>query len=71
SYNRRFEVGAGWAAYSSLQFAFGAVLFKNLSLRYRYTHQLGNEYRQLGGSHFIVLGFGWGNRQAVIEENSL
>jgi type IX secretion system PorP/SprF family membrane protein len=71
SYNRRFEVGAGWAAYSSLQFSFGAVLLKNLSLRYRYMHQVGDEYRQLGGSHFIVLGFGWGKRRQAIEEHNL
>ncbi|MDR2449612.1 MAG: PorP/SprF family type IX secretion system membrane protein [Prevotellaceae bacterium] len=63
SYERRFEVGAGWSAHAQLQFTFGAIVLKNLSLRYRYAHQLGNDYHQMGGSHFIVLSFGWGERR--------
>jgi type IX secretion system PorP/SprF family membrane protein len=63
SYDRRFEVGAGYAVNSCLQFSAGATIIKNLSLRYQFSLNLGDDYHKAGSSHFIVLRFNWGTRK--------
>jgi type IX secretion system PorP/SprF family membrane protein len=67
AYNRRFELGAGWASPSQLQLMLGATLMKNLSLRYRFAQNLRSGYHA-GTSHFIVLQFAWGGRAPVRDE---
>jgi type IX secretion system PorP/SprF family membrane protein len=61
-YNKRFEVGAGYADHVGLQFAVGVTFLKNLSLRYRYAQNL-NANIHAGSSHFVVLRFVWGGTQ--------
>jgi type IX secretion system PorP/SprF family membrane protein len=61
AYNRRVEVGAGWAFPSQLQLSAGAALSGKLSLRYQFSQVTGSEYHA-GSSHFIVLRFAWGGR---------
>jgi type IX secretion system PorP/SprF family membrane protein len=53
-YNRLIEAGIGFAAHSCLRAAAG-VNIKNISLRYQFSQNLGNDYSYFGGSHFISL----------------
>jgi type IX secretion system PorP/SprF family membrane protein len=61
AYDKRVEVGAGWASPSQLQLSVGAVLTKKLSLRYQFAQDVGSEYHA-GSSHFVVLRFAWGKK---------
>ena len=53
TYDNRFEVGAGGATHSRLQFDVGMVLAKWLSIRYRYAQYVGSYYHR-SSDHFIV-----------------
>ena len=53
SYDNRFEVGAGLASHTRLQFDFGMAVTKWLSFRYQYAHYAGSDYHK-SSDHFIV-----------------
>jgi type IX secretion system PorP/SprF family membrane protein len=56
AYDKRVEVGAGWAFPSQLQLSVGAAITKKLSVRYQFSQVTGSDYH-VGSSHFIVLRF--------------
>jgi type IX secretion system PorP/SprF family membrane protein len=59
-YLKRFEVAAGYAAHSDLQFALGGFITKNLSIRYQFSQNIGSDYKHIGSSHFFTLRYAWG-----------
>lgn len=63
AYDKRFELGAGWAAHNRLQISAGATIVKGLSLRYQYSENFGSDYSHTGSSHFVVVRFAWGNQK--------
>ncbi|MDR2358696.1 MAG: PorP/SprF family type IX secretion system membrane protein, partial [Prevotellaceae bacterium] len=63
-YNRRVELGAGWAFPAQLQLSMGAAITKKLSLRYQFSQDAGSGYHA-GSSHFVALRFAWGGRKVV------
>jgi type IX secretion system PorP/SprF family membrane protein len=66
AYDKRVEVGAGWASPAQLQLSVGAAVTKNLSVRYQFAQATGSDYHA-GSSHFIVLRLAWGGRTHVNE----
>jgi type IX secretion system PorP/SprF family membrane protein len=61
TYDNRFEVGAGWASHARLQFDFGIVIIKWLSLRYQYAQYMGSDYRK-SKDHLIVMRIHWNKK---------
>jgi type IX secretion system PorP/SprF family membrane protein len=70
AYDKRVEVGAGWAFPSQLQLSLGAAVTKKLSIRYQFSQATGSDYHA-GSSHFIVLRFAWGERAPIQDAPSL
>jgi type IX secretion system PorP/SprF family membrane protein len=60
TYNRRFEIGAGWSADANLQFAAGAAITKQLAIRYQFSQAINTADYHAGTSHFVVLRYTWG-----------
>lgn len=59
AYMRRYEIGAGIAAHSALRLTAGVAITENIAVRYQYAQNLGDNYNNIGGSHFVVLKFMW------------
>jgi type IX secretion system PorP/SprF family membrane protein len=64
AYDRRVELGAGWAFPAQLQLSAGVAITKKLSLRYQISQDAGSGYHA-GTSHFVALRFAWGGRKII------
>jgi type IX secretion system PorP/SprF family membrane protein len=61
TYDNRFEVGAGFASHTRLQFDVGIVVAKWLSFRYQYAQYMGSDYHK-SRDHFIVMRIHWNKK---------
>jgi type IX secretion system PorP/SprF family membrane protein len=64
AYDKRVEVGAGWASPAQLQLSVGADITKNFSVRYQFAQDMGAD-THAGSSHFIVLRFAWDTKCCI------
>ncbi|MDR3350777.1 MAG: PorP/SprF family type IX secretion system membrane protein [Prevotellaceae bacterium] len=64
AYDRKVELGAGWASPAQLQVSAGVAITKQLLLRYQFSQGAGSDYRA-GSSHFIVVRLAWGERKVA------